>query len=137
MSEKRFCETERACYYTSLVRDTLINEKLGTDKVVDLLNSLVDENEELLKKEKHLHKVITRKDERINNLVRNKEQLKKEKENLIQKNCIPCELVNLQTREIDKLKNKNEQLHHLKVLANAFIVEKGLEVEFVKWCVEE
>lgn len=76
MSDKRFCETERACYYTSLVRDTLINEKLGTDKVVDLLNSLVDENEELLKKENHLHKVITRKDKRINNLVRNKEQLK-------------------------------------------------------------
>lgn len=52
--------------------------------IVDRLNQLDEENEELLKKEKHLHKVITRKDERINNLVRNKEQLKKENEQLRQ-----------------------------------------------------
>lgn len=32
-----------------------------------------------------------------------------------------------------KLKEENERLHHLKVLANAFIVEKGLEGEFIKW----
>lgn len=38
MSDKRFSETERNCYYTSLVFDNKIQEKLGTTKVVDLLN---------------------------------------------------------------------------------------------------
>ena len=38
MSNKRFSETERNCYYTSLVFDNKIQEKLGTTKVVDLLN---------------------------------------------------------------------------------------------------
>lgn len=38
MSEKRFTETERACYYTTLVFDNQTQEKLGTDKVVVLLN---------------------------------------------------------------------------------------------------
>lgn len=54
MSEKRFSETERACYYTSLVFDNQTQEKLGTDKVVVLLNEqdmkikdLQEENEEL------------------------------------------------------------------------------------------
>lgn len=31
---------------------------------------------------------------------------------------------------------ENERLRHLKVLANAFIVEKGLEGEFIKWSKE-
>lgn len=57
--------------------------KMGDlNDIVDRLNQLDEENEELLKKEKQSHKVITRKDERINNLVRNKEQLKKENEQL-------------------------------------------------------
>lgn len=38
MSEKRFSETERNCYYTSLVFDNQTQEKLGTTKSVDLLN---------------------------------------------------------------------------------------------------
>ena len=38
MSEERFCETERNCYYTSLVFDNHTQEKLGTTKVADLLN---------------------------------------------------------------------------------------------------
>ncbi len=38
MSEKRFSETERNCYYTSLVFDNQTQEKLGTTKVVELLN---------------------------------------------------------------------------------------------------
>lgn len=38
MSEERFSETERNCYYTSLVLDNQTQEKLGTDKVVVLLN---------------------------------------------------------------------------------------------------
>lgn len=33
----------------------------------------------------------------------------------------------------NKLEEENERLHHLKVLAHAFIVEKGLEGEFIKW----
>ena len=47
MSEKRFGETERNCYYTSLVFDNQVQEKLGTDKVVVLLNELYEENQEL------------------------------------------------------------------------------------------
>lgn len=43
MSEKRFSETERNCYYTSLVFDNQTQEKLGTSKVVVLLNELNDE----------------------------------------------------------------------------------------------
>jgi len=38
MGEKRFSETERNCYYTSLVFDNQTQEELGTDKVVVLLN---------------------------------------------------------------------------------------------------
>lgn len=33
----------------------------------------------------------------------------------------------------NELAEENERLHHLKVLAHAFIVEKGLEGEFIKW----
>lgn len=36
----------------------------------------------------------------------------------------------------NELVEENEQLRHLKVLANAFIVEKGLEGEFIKWSKE-
>lgn len=38
MSEERFSETERNCYYTSLVFDNHTQEELGTSKVVGLLN---------------------------------------------------------------------------------------------------
>lgn len=38
MTKKRFNETERNCYYTSLVFDNQTQEELGTTKVVDLLN---------------------------------------------------------------------------------------------------
>lgn len=36
----------------------------------------------------------------------------------------------------NELVEENERLRHLKVLANAFIVEKGLEGEFIKWSKE-
>ena len=36
----------------------------------------------------------------------------------------------------DEIKKENKQLYHLKVLAHAFIVEKGLEGEFIKWSKE-
>lgn len=46
----------------------------------------------------------------------------------------------LKTVEIIMLNNElveeNERLRHLQVLANAFIVEKGLEGEFIKWSKE-
>lgn len=42
MSEKRFSETERNCYYTSLVFDNQTQEELGTTKAVDLLNKQQD-----------------------------------------------------------------------------------------------
>ena len=47
MSEKRFSETERNCYYTSLVFDNQTQEELGTDKVVVLLNEQQDQINEL------------------------------------------------------------------------------------------
>lgn len=47
MSKKRFGETERNCYYTSLVFDNQTQEELGTSKVVKLLNALAEENEQL------------------------------------------------------------------------------------------
>lgn len=50
MSEKRFSETEKNCYYTSLVFDKKTQEELGTSKVVKLLNALHEENEKLRNK---------------------------------------------------------------------------------------
>ena len=58
MSEKRFSETERNCYYTSLVFDNHIKEELGTSKVVVLLNELYDENERLRKDVENLQEVV-------------------------------------------------------------------------------
>ena len=49
MSEKRFSETERNCYYTSLVFDNQTQEELGTNKSVKLLNAFYEENEQLKK----------------------------------------------------------------------------------------
>lgn len=49
MTKKRFSETERNCYYTSLVFDNQTQEELGTNKVVDLLNELYGENKKLKK----------------------------------------------------------------------------------------
>lgn len=49
MSEKRFSETERNCYYTSLVFDNQTQEELGTNKSVKLLNALHEENKQLQK----------------------------------------------------------------------------------------
>ena len=43
MSEKRFSETEKHCYYTSLVFDNQTQEELGTNKVVVLLNEQQDQ----------------------------------------------------------------------------------------------
>ena len=54
MSEKRFGETERNCYYTSLIFDNHTQEELGTNKVVKLLNALHDENEQLRKENQTL-----------------------------------------------------------------------------------
>lgn len=47
MSEKRFSETEKNCYYTSLVFDKKTQEELGTNKAVKLLNALYEENKQL------------------------------------------------------------------------------------------
>lgn len=47
MNEKRFTETERNCYYTSLIFDNHTQEELGTNKVVVLLNELYRENKKL------------------------------------------------------------------------------------------
>ena len=43
MSEKRFSETEKHCYHTSLVFDNQTQEELGTPKVVVLLNMFEDD----------------------------------------------------------------------------------------------
>ena len=56
MSEKRFSETERNCYYTSLVFDNKTQEELGTNKSVKLLNALYEENESLRKENEEYEK---------------------------------------------------------------------------------
>lgn len=58
MSEKRFTETERNCYYTSLVFDNQIQKGLGTNKVVELLNKLYGENKELKKDLNKLYNLL-------------------------------------------------------------------------------
>ena len=60
MNEKRFTETERNCYYTSLVFNNQTKEELGTTKVVDLLNELYEENKKL----KHINDQL---EERLEN----------------------------------------------------------------------
>ena len=56
MSDKRFSETERNCYYTSLVFDNQTQEELGTYKSVKLLNALHEENESLRKENEEYEK---------------------------------------------------------------------------------
>lgn len=46
--------------------------------------------------------------------------------------CQQDQIMNLKKKN-KKLEEENERLHHLKVLAHAFIVEKGLEGEFIRW----
>ena len=59
MSEKRFSETERNCYYTSLVFDNQTQEELGTNKSVKLLNALHEENEQLRKQIQNYEQLIS------------------------------------------------------------------------------
>lgn len=44
--------------------------------------------------------------------------------------------MNWYRRDMLKLSIENEKLRKEKMEANAFIVEKGLEVEFIRWCRE-
>lgn len=62
MSEKRFSETERGCYCTTLVFDNQTQKKLGTDKAVILLNELAEENEMLKQSNKLENALITNAD---------------------------------------------------------------------------
>ena len=59
MSEKRFSETERNCYYTSLVFDNQTQEELGTNKSVKLLNALHEENRQLRKQIQNYEQLIS------------------------------------------------------------------------------
>ena len=59
MSEKRFSETERNCYYTSLVFDKKTQEELGTNKSVKLLNTLHEENKQLRKQIQNYEQLIS------------------------------------------------------------------------------
>ena len=50
----------------------------------------------------------------------------------------PCETSLLETlnelmTQCHELKEENEQLRKEKIEANAFIVEKGLEIDFINW----
>lgn len=58
MSEKRFSETEKNCYYTSLVIDNQTQKELGTNKVVKLLNALHKENKQLKKDLNKLYNLL-------------------------------------------------------------------------------
>lgn len=103
MIKKRFRETERNCYYTSLVFDNQTQEELGTSKVVALLNEQQDiigeqkiaidelitdykklekENEQLKSQRRNDAKEFSGLFKQNYALKRENEQLKKEKEKL-------------------------------------------------------
>lgn len=46
------------------------------------------------------------------------------------------DLVNEQQDTIDKLKEENERLKKARDESDKFIVEKGLEIEFLGWCMK-
>lgn len=89
MNEKRFSETERNCYYTTLVFDNQTQEKLETDKVVVLLNKqdmkindLQEENEELRHEMEIEKKWQLEKDRYYVDLHKKYDKLEKENEQL-------------------------------------------------------
>ena len=85
MSEKRFSETVRNCYYTSLVFDKKTQEELGTSKVVGLLNEQQAIITELNKQIEQLNLVI---DDLLSHT--NYDEIKKENEQL-RKELNDCE----------------------------------------------
>lgn len=146
MNGKRFGETERNCYYTSLVFDNQTQEKLGTNKVVDLLNK---QQATIITLKKRLEKInggyghLTHRNGLTANewLIESQErELKKKNEQISDwieqhsKNIVKiCE----QQAIIKQLEAENEQLKKARDESDEFIAKKGLEVEFLNWCVED
>lgn len=98
MTEKRF-----RLRFSDGDNGEVVNQKgvqLSPRQIVDLLNSLYEENEQLRKEN------LSMKDEQ-NEMIAH---LRKENEKIIENKCTDCELVSLQTRKIDTLTNENEQL---------------------------
>lgn len=85
MSEKRFSETVRNCYYASLVFDKKTQEELGTSKVVGLLNEQQAIITELNKQIEQLNLAI---DDLLSHT--NYDEIKKENEQL-RKELNDCE----------------------------------------------
>lgn len=59
-----------------------------------------------------------------------KEEWAKEDCNLL--NCALCR----QEKTIEALEKENVEIHHSKILANGFIIHKGLEKEYIEWSKE-
>lgn len=47
-----------------------------------------------------------------------------------------CKIMNEQQTEIDDLKEENERLKKARDESDKFIVKKGLEIEFLEWCMK-
>lgn len=108
MTEKRF-----ECYdliFDGFIKDTLTNENIVEPiKLIHLLNEQ-DKKIKELEKENDTLRMITGK------------ELFKEIDNL--------------KKDIQQLEKENAEAHHLNLLANGFIIEKGLAKEFLKWSKE-
>lgn len=118
MSEKRFHIERDSINTFTFFYDG--KHRLYDEEIVNLLNEQTVEIQELTKERNHYKGQIKQKNDKIERLQRENNKLQVHYK-----------------YDMKHLKEEKEQLHHLKVLANAFIVEKGLEVEFVKWCKED
>ena len=136
MSEKRFDYTlyddGTSCIYDKEKDKYYFDSSI--DELEKLLNDFVKENEQLRQKASSWKITASQEGNEKLKLIKRIVTLKEENENIISKNCTGCELVNLQTKKIDVLEKENEELRKEKMDTNAFIVEKGLELEFIKWC---
>ena len=114
MSDKRFSETERNCYYTSLVFDNQTQEELGTNKSVKLLNAFYEENEQLrqfINKGRRLSVKELIDNANENELLKKKtRELEKENEILKKQKSMLDKFLYVRECERERLKEKNEQL---------------------------
>ena len=133
MTEKRFTYTTRIItdkkgYCKDYIWDneTLLN----TEQIVAILNEQKD----------YIDYVTKERNIACNKLDNYKEKIwELEKENdtlrMITGKELFKEISNLK-EDLQQLEKENREAHHSKILANAFIIEKGLTKEFIKWSKE-
>lgn len=116
MNEKRFNETERNCYYTSLVFDNQTQEELGTDKVVVLLNeqqAIIDEQKIAIDEMITDYKNLEKENEQLRQFINKGRRLSvKELMNNINEN----ELLKKKIRELEK---ENKELKENKKILDS------------------